>query len=126
MEITQEQPADNLLGGVRLNLIYNDNAFRPQASEINVGVFNPQNKDIENYFSQVLIGSVEGYKMIGKTNLGGVEGISYEGTAMGFKVVGTAISHGGHFYKVGYVYVNEDLSSYYNQILPTFKFTEKN
>ena len=133
MEAIPIQKRDEmLLGGVRFNLIYKDNQFRPQASEIHVWVYDGKNLSLDQWLSDNSTSQPFGsaaekefynFKKTGTSKLGSKNGISFTNEAFGFNDTETAVEKGNFIYMVGYVKVSDDLSSVFDQILSTFKFT---
>lgn len=122
-----------LIGGASANLIYNDNEFRSQASEIYVSVYKSGGLTLEDWLSQNSTVQPFGsdtenefysFTKLDMSLLDNIEGIKFGGETFGFKEVNVAAKNGDHIYVVGYVEVADDLSLYYDQILSTFKFLE--
>lgn len=132
MKTTKLTAHDDLLGGVSLNLIYNDQEFRPQASEIYVWVEDSKSLNLEEWLkvksttepwgSPIDKKEFYGYKNLGSVVLDGVQGIKFLDEPMGYTSSKVAVKNGNLIYLVGYVNVKEDLSPVYNQILSTFQF----
>jgi|SRR3989344_4933863 len=123
----------DLIGGASLNLIYNDDKFRPQASEISIWVMDSEGLKLEEWLmkhsSPAPFGSPEikefyGYKELGNATIDRLQGIKFTDDVMGFTSTWAAVIKGNKVYLVGYVYVSDDLDKTYNQIISTFQFTD--
>ncbi len=137
MKATKIDKRDDLLiGGVRFGLIYDDDAFRPQASEVNVWMYDSNDLSLIDWlkhnstdkgFGSEPTREFSEYKEVGPATLGNIEGLKFTSKAMGFIDTRIAIkdSNSGNIYSVGYVKVADDLSSTFDHMLSTFKFLDK-
>lgn len=123
----------NLIGGASFGLIYNDNVFRPQASEIHVEVFDAEGLDLDEWLSQhsstqpfgAENKEFAGFKETENKSLSGITGVEFSGDVMGFQDINIAVKKDDYVYVFGNVKVADDLSQQFNQMLSTFKFTDQ-
>lgn len=123
---------DNLLlGGASFGLKYNDDVIRYQASQIYVYVFESNGLSLTEWLEANSTTQAFGtepakefheYKVLETSTINDLPAVKFQNKVFDFPEVNTAVKKGNYIYVIGVINVADNLTTTYNQMLPTFNF----